>query len=992
MASLHKLSVRGVRSFSPDDIEQVITFEFPLTIIVGDNGCGKTTIIESLKYAVTGSLPPGNKSGQAFVNDPRACGRSSVKASVKLRFANRAGKTMVAIRSMEVTQNKKALSFKALDGIIRTTDDAGNRVSLSHRCSELNQQIPALLGVNKPVLEHVVFCHQEDSSWPLMEGAILKKRFDEIFDSTKYAQALVEIRSNKKKYQDQAKELKVELAALASHRHAAENYRTELETVEMKLADLQDRIDEYKGLAEKEDIELDRHKEVFVIEEGLQDQLREKENEIDVEKKNASNVKRMLGDNFLPEVSDSELDKMNRNFDDTVMKDREEYDREMEEFEKAKATTRLLESGLREAEHRSVRLVSEEEAHGRVREEREVLVRHASAEHGLGEMLARGGTQGDSGGALVESELSNFLGEMRSRMMDLQEAREEKKRKVQVEEDRFQEELVELKAKANNNENESQQLKNKQVAARREIREISSQQSKSTRIRKSDIDEARQNAESKIKLREEITRNPRRMEIPQLIKENENKMSASSRTVNELTDILCELRRCADENNAIAVLEDQVARDTSKLNEDVEDARQDFQSTGIRLQSSDLACLEQLVETHRGKIEETNASLKESTEEHKTKQKTVTESAAMSSHSQRSIMAIKMKLSELNAPGRGVQKIKSVISEVIAHERNNSEMETVHEGIPVQDLSKHLSARIRDLSEEYDDPATIKRILKRLSKRHKRKDISGSIVGMVCPCCDRDMDSNEYPIFKEKMSELMDHDGEFVQLYLIQVQESQKAKEKFEEWRFIVTEGMNDWMDQGRLTKELNELEDEFTTSKEDLKNQRSDLKICYDHLLIIQDDLNDLERNFREAQRLRTEATRIDERKLTIETKKEQLRFVAPSSGGRSLRTVEQDIAKHNEEKETAMNTIASLNKECSSINDRLSEATNRAAQSEKLASEKETQFNKEQENNQRKQVLSEAIMKCDNDIKNVSYLQISLFIYFNPSFYYLFVSSVNK
>ena len=100
-----------------------------------------------------------------------------------------------------------------------------------------------------------------------------------------------------------------------------------------------------------------------------------------------------------------------------------------------------------------MRLVSEEEAHGRVREEREVLVRHASAEHGLGETLARGGTQGDSGGALVESELSNFLGEMRSRMMDLQEAREEKKRKIQVEEDRFQEELVELKAKANNNEN-----------------------------------------------------------------------------------------------------------------------------------------------------------------------------------------------------------------------------------------------------------------------------------------------------------------------------------------------------------------------------------------------------------------------------------------------------------------------------------------------------------------------------------------------------------
>jgi len=173
---LNKLSIRGIRSFSPDDVEQVISFGYPLTIIVGDNGCGKTTIIESLKYAVTGSLPPGNKSGQAFVNDPRSCGRSNVKASIKLRFANRAGKTMVCIRSVEVTQTKKTMSFKALDGIIRTTDENGQRVSLSHRCSELDRQVPALLGVSRPVLEHVVFCHQEDSSWPLMEGAVLKKR------------------------------------------------------------------------------------------------------------------------------------------------------------------------------------------------------------------------------------------------------------------------------------------------------------------------------------------------------------------------------------------------------------------------------------------------------------------------------------------------------------------------------------------------------------------------------------------------------------------------------------------------------------------------------------------------------------------------------------------------------------------------------------------------------------------------------------------------
>eukprot|EP00555_Chaetoceros_dichaeta_P008133 CAMPEP_0198274570 /NCGR_PEP_ID=MMETSP1447-20131203/60978_1 /TAXON_ID=420782 /ORGANISM="Chaetoceros dichaeta, Strain CCMP1751" /LENGTH=93 /DNA_ID=CAMNT_0043968827 /DNA_START=22 /DNA_END=300 /DNA_ORIENTATION=- len=93
------------------------------------------------------------------------------------------------------------MSFKALDGILRTTDERGGRQSLSHKCSELDRQIPQLLGVSKSILEHVVFCHQEDASWPLMEGAVLKRRFDDIFDSTRYVKALEAIKDTRKRYQ-----------------------------------------------------------------------------------------------------------------------------------------------------------------------------------------------------------------------------------------------------------------------------------------------------------------------------------------------------------------------------------------------------------------------------------------------------------------------------------------------------------------------------------------------------------------------------------------------------------------------------------------------------------------------------------------------------------------------------------------------------------------------------------------------------------------------
>ena len=50
------------------------------------------------------------------------------------------------------------------------------------------------LGVSKPILNYVIFCHQEDSNWPLEEGKKVKDKFDEIFDSQKYKNCLNNIR------------------------------------------------------------------------------------------------------------------------------------------------------------------------------------------------------------------------------------------------------------------------------------------------------------------------------------------------------------------------------------------------------------------------------------------------------------------------------------------------------------------------------------------------------------------------------------------------------------------------------------------------------------------------------------------------------------------------------------------------------------------------------------------------------------------------------
>ena len=59
-------------------------------------------------------------------------------------------------------------------------------ISISTKCADMNQMLLNHMGVSKPILNYVIFCHQEDSNWPLEEGSKVKQKFDEIFASDKY--------------------------------------------------------------------------------------------------------------------------------------------------------------------------------------------------------------------------------------------------------------------------------------------------------------------------------------------------------------------------------------------------------------------------------------------------------------------------------------------------------------------------------------------------------------------------------------------------------------------------------------------------------------------------------------------------------------------------------------------------------------------------------------------------------------------------------------
>ncbi len=104
---------------------------------------------------------------------------------------------MVVTRSLQLTVKKTTRQQKSLEAQLLMIKD-GERTTISSRVAELDQIMPQYLGVSEAILDSVIFCHQDESLWPMSEPGVLKKRFDEIFAAMKYTKAIDNIKTLRK--------------------------------------------------------------------------------------------------------------------------------------------------------------------------------------------------------------------------------------------------------------------------------------------------------------------------------------------------------------------------------------------------------------------------------------------------------------------------------------------------------------------------------------------------------------------------------------------------------------------------------------------------------------------------------------------------------------------------------------------------------------------------------------------------------------------------
>ncbi|XP_044757620.1 DNA repair protein RAD50 [Coccinella septempunctata] len=343
MATLLKLQLSGIRSFGPfEEHTQTISFDTPVTLLVGQNGCGKTTILEAIKYACTSDLPGGTAKGQGFVHDPKISDRAQTKGQIRLKLIDVKGDIYTIVKAIQVVQGPSSMSFSSLDSSLSILYTNGEKHHSSGRCVEIDKHCAQVLQISPCILNNVLFCHQENSSWPLDEGKKVKEKFDEIFDSKKYNKCGEVLSKALTAKETKIKLLKYEVETKKEKKVEVTKKKKLLDEKKDKCRALHEDVLKKVELLEPHKIRLDEIEQLEVDLGRLQKQLASK----DAEKKGLIQQQNMLKQNITDvfQGDDEELQVKISEFEQDQKK-KEALIRELDEKRKeiAKKETRINE-------------------------------------------------------------------------------------------------------------------------------------------------------------------------------------------------------------------------------------------------------------------------------------------------------------------------------------------------------------------------------------------------------------------------------------------------------------------------------------------------------------------------------------------------------------------------------------------------------------------------------------------------------------------------
>ena len=300
-------------------------------------------------------------------------------AQVKLSFRSAVASKYVVTRNLQLTVKKTTRAMKTLEGSLNIMNN-GEKTVISTRVAALDEDVPKYLGVSPAILDAVIFCHQDESLWPMSEPAALKKRFDEIFEAYKYTKAIDNLKLLRKRQGEDLAKLKIfeeqdrinkEKGDRAERRSRA--LQGEIEEAREQCGTISDEMDEIQGMIR------DKHQQANSFLSIVQD-LKNKRDQLEYRQDAVAELKTTLeelteDDEWLEKTLSQYEEKMGR-YRAEAEENRTQYAGLQKDLNKARKdlSTQLAEQG---------RLQSDKEKHGRQLVHRMEMIHAAAEQHGF---------------------------------------------------------------------------------------------------------------------------------------------------------------------------------------------------------------------------------------------------------------------------------------------------------------------------------------------------------------------------------------------------------------------------------------------------------------------------------------------------------------------------------------------------------------------------------------------------------------------------------
>ena len=240
---------------------------------------------------------------------------------------------------------------------------------------------------------------------------------------------------------------------------------------------------------------------------------------------------------------------------------------------------------------------------------------------------------------------------------------------------------------------------------------------------------------------------PRRSLISREIKDRDETIVRLKHEIDEENLAVRELRRCADEQNAVEILRVQVAQDLETLEQMVTDNSFLLQKhdvvPSVEVRGAEIRelsdAMEDVVRRTAEKAELAQGRYDDSDNKWQSIKNEYSKENALLLNTRQNLESRKAMLSDLLASGRGVQRINQIVRAIRSFEHSQGLGETVGTDVEPQRLLEYMTERIGELTLEEDRLESISRTIKKLRKLSQEKDEFGNVTDIVCPCCTRSM-------------------------------------------------------------------------------------------------------------------------------------------------------------------------------------------------------------------------------------------------------------